>query len=140
MIFTYSGKFWDVPQGFAFPHGLKQNTGWKLWLNGMPGYRKVCENTGEEIAQPIRPFRTFIPGRLPKKVADTFKLHWRPLFQMMEEGLEDIPQNPSAESIDALCEQARTHLKTRLAIFSRMQDYIDTTGQSRHGQTMLNEA
>jgi hypothetical protein len=32
---------------------------------------------------------------------------------MMEEGLDDIPQNPNAKTIDALYAQATEHLKTR---------------------------
>jgi hypothetical protein len=112
-LFSYSGKFWDVPEDFEFPKGLKRNVGWKLWLQGMPGHSAVGEND-EITARPIKPFRSFVPGRLPKKIADTFKLHWRPLFTMMEEGLDGIPQNPSAETIDDLYEQATEHLKTRV--------------------------
>jgi hypothetical protein len=78
----------------------------------MPGNSEVGEN-GEITARPIKPYRCFVPGRLPKTIADTFKLHWRPLFTMMEEGLDDIPQDPSAETIDALYAQATEHLKTR---------------------------
>lgn len=93
--------------------GLKRNVGWKLWLQGMPGNRAVGEN-GSMETRAIKPFRLFVPGRLPKKIADTFKLHWRPLFAMMEEGLEDIPESPTAEEIDELFDQATEYLKTRV--------------------------
>jgi hypothetical protein len=73
-------------------YGFKECQGTVQWLG---------EN-GKFTARPIKPFRCFVPGRLPKKIADTFKLHWRPLFTMMEEGLDNIPHNPSAETIHSL--------------------------------------
>jgi len=118
-LFSYAGRFWDVPQDFAFPIGVKRDVGWKLWLHGMPGYSTVDETSGQVIQKPIKPFRKFLPARLPKKIADTFKLHWRPIYMMMEEGLEmnilagATPQQ-SAESIDSLYNQATDHLKTRV--------------------------
>ena len=65
-LFLYSGKFWDVPQNFQFPKGLKRHAGWKLlWLHGMPGHSVIGEN-GVLGQKPIKPFCTFVPGRLPK--------------------------------------------------------------------------
>jgi hypothetical protein len=102
MLFWHSGKFWGVPEDFEFPKGLKRNVGWKLWLQGMPGHNMMDES-GNITIRPMKSFRAFVPGRLPKKIADTYKLHWRPLFQIMEEGLDDIlPMNPSTEIIEAL--------------------------------------
>jgi hypothetical protein len=113
-LFWHSGKFWDVPEDFEFPKGLKRNVGWKLWLQGMPGHNMIDES-GNITVRPIKPFRAFVPGRLPKKIADTYKLHWRPLFQIMEEGLDDIPpMNPSTEISEALYNQATLHLQTRV--------------------------
>lgn len=82
-LFNYQSRFWDVPHGFAFPVGLKRDAGWKLWMLGMPGYKTVSEN-GIQIPSPIKPFRNLLPSRLPKKIANTFKLHWRPVFRMMD--------------------------------------------------------
>jgi hypothetical protein len=80
----------------------------------MPGHSAVGEN-GKIKARPIKPFRCFVPDRLlPKKITDTFKLHWRSLFTMMEEGLDNIPQNSSTESIYSLYAQATEHLKMRV--------------------------
>ena len=36
-LFNYQSRFWDVPHGFAFPVGLKRDTGWKSWMLDMPG-------------------------------------------------------------------------------------------------------
>lgn len=113
-FFAYAGKAWDVPQNFEFPKGIKRNAGWKLWIQGMPGNSTVGEN-GALTTRAIKPFRLFVPSRMPKKIADTFKLHWRPIFAMMEEGLENIPQNPTAAQIDELYDQATEYLKTRVA-------------------------
>jgi hypothetical protein len=83
MLFTYYGRFWDVPQIFSFPSGTKRDVGWKLWLLGMPAYAKVGENG--VVYNRIKAFRTFLPSRLPKRIADIYKLHWRPVYLMMEE-------------------------------------------------------
>lgn len=75
----------------------------------------MIDESGNITVRPIKPFRAFVPGRLPKKIADTYKLHWRPLFQIMEEGLDDIPpMNPSTEISEALYNQATLHLQTRV--------------------------
>jgi hypothetical protein len=116
-IYSYSGRFWDVPEGFLFPAAVKRDLGWKLWLQGMPGYTRASEN-GEMIHSPVKPFRKLVPSRLPKKLADTYKLHWRPIFNMMEEGIrqDDIPQNmPSIEVVENLYTTATEYLKTRVS-------------------------
>lgn len=91
--FVYKGKFWDVPEDFEFPAGVTLDIGWKLWLTGLPQHQ-VLEND-VLVNRPIKPFRKFQAHSLPKKVADTFKLHWRPLYQMMETELE-IPGDSAA--------------------------------------------
>ena len=35
-LYTYSGRFWDSSQIFAFPGSIKQDVGRRLWLQGMP--------------------------------------------------------------------------------------------------------
>lgn len=79
----------------------------------MPGHSVIGEN-GVLVQKPIKPFCTFVPGCLPKKIADTFKLHWQPVFQLMEEGLDNIPQNPSADAIEELYLQGTNYLKTQV--------------------------
>jgi hypothetical protein len=82
----YSGCFWDVPESFSFPAGIKHDVGWKLWLAGMPAYRTEGEN-GAVVNNAIKPFRKFLPARLPKKIDDIYKLHWQSVYVMMEEGM-----------------------------------------------------
>jgi hypothetical protein len=72
-MYSYADRFWDVPEGFVFPAGVKRDAGWKLWLQGMPAYTRVGEN-GERIPSPIKPFRDLAPRRLPKKLADTYNI------------------------------------------------------------------
>ena len=73
-LYVYSGRFWDVPESFSFPAGIKRDVGWKLWLLGMPIFRTEGEN-GAVLNNAIKPFRKFLPARLPKKIADVYKLH-----------------------------------------------------------------
>ena len=74
-LFSYRGRFWDVPATFAFPTRVKRDVGWKLWLQGMPGFATEGEN-GVLEQRNIKPFRKFLPARLPKKASDVFKIHW----------------------------------------------------------------
>lgn len=113
-LFMYQGRFWDVPQDFAFPTGLTRAAGWKLWILGMPGYCSAREN-GDRIRAPIKPFRNFKPSRLPKKIATTYKLHWRPVFKLMEEGIGDHPQIPTDEFADAMFDKATDHVRTQVS-------------------------
>ena len=117
-LFAYSGRFWDVPEGFLFPSGIKRDVGWKLWIQGMPAYAIVGEN-GEIVSRKIKPFRKLLPSRLPKKVADTFKLIWRPIFTMMEEGITGNVLASTDESmltsemINSLYNEGTDHLRTK---------------------------
>ena len=116
-IYSYEGRFWDVPDGFVFPVGIQRDEGWKLWFHGMPTYTRVGEN-GKMIHSAIKPFRDLATRRLPKKLADSYKLHWKPIFRLMEEGIpaQDIPQNmPSSEVLDKLYVTATEYLKTRVS-------------------------
>jgi hypothetical protein len=113
-LFSYRGRFWDVPATFAFPVGVKRDVGWKLWLLGMPGFAAEGEN-GVMEQRNIKPFRKFLPARLPKRVSDVYKLHWRPVFAMMEEGIGQIPENLTPEIVDDLYERGTGYLQTRVS-------------------------
>jgi hypothetical protein len=117
-LFSFGGRFWDVPATFAFPAGVKRDVGWKLWLQGMPGFTAEGEN-GIIERRNIKPFRKFLPARLPKKIADVYKIHWRPVFAMMEAGIGDIPQNLTPDIVNELYERGTDYLKTRVSyVFS----------------------
>jgi hypothetical protein len=111
-LYTYAGRFWDVPQTFAFPASVKRDVGWRLWLQGMPAHTMVGEN-GELIQNKIKAFRNFLPARLPRKLAEVYKLHWRPLFAMMEKGVGEIPELLTAEIVNNLYDLGSEYLKSR---------------------------
>ncbi len=52
---------------------------------------------------------------LPKKVSDVFKIHWRPVFSIMEEGVGQLPENLTPEIVDDLNERATEYLQTRVS-------------------------
>ena len=31
-MYSYDGKFWDVPQGFTFPEKVTRKKAWEIWL------------------------------------------------------------------------------------------------------------
>ena len=112
--FFYNGRFYDVPEKFVFPKGANRDIGFKLWMLGLPNHKQV-EN-GQLVCRPIKPFRNLKPTLLPKQIANTFKLHWRPVFKLMEEGI-NVPgdtETLDAATINNLYESATEFLKTRV--------------------------
>ena len=128
-LYTYAGRFWDVPRTFAFPASVKRDVGWRLWLQGMPAHTEVGEN-GELMQNKIKAFRTFLPARLPKKLAEVYKLHWRPLFGMMEKGVGEIPELLTAEIVNSLYDLGTEYLKTRVS-------YVFQNDKLRHNDWMI---
>ncbi len=113
-LFTYGGRFWDVPQTFAFPASVKRDV-LRLWLQGMPAHTTMGEN--RELTQnEVKAFRKFLPARLlPRKLAETYKLHLRPLFAMMEKGVVgDIPEVLTTEIVNNLYNLGTEYLRTRV--------------------------
>ena len=82
-LYTYGGKFWQVPENFEFPKDAKLLTGWQLWVGGQAGYEQVS-GVGIKRLAPVRPFRLLNKKLLPKEVRTKFRLSWEPIFQMME--------------------------------------------------------
>ena len=128
-LFTFGGRFWDVPASFSFPAGVKRDVGWKLWLQGMPGYATVDEN-GIVQMRKIKPFRKFLPARLPTKIADVYKIHWKPLFSMMEAGLGEIPPNLTPEIVNDLYDRGTEYLQTRVS-------YVFTNEKLHHNDWVV---
>ena len=50
--YAYAGRFWDVPKEFEFPPGVKLDTGWRMWVSGLPGY-EVTGGGGDPQKAPI---------------------------------------------------------------------------------------
>jgi hypothetical protein len=128
-LYTYAGRFWDVPQNFAFPTSVKRDVGWRLWLQGMPSYTTVDEN-GAVIQNKVKQFRNFLPARLPKKLAEIFKLHWRPVYLMMEKGMGEIPEVLTPEIVNNLYDLGTEYLKTRVR-------YVFTNDKLHHNEWVI---
>ena len=94
--FVHNGRFWCVPETFELPSRIKLENGWRLWVQGLPGFQ-IEGRDHLARAAPIRPFRKFTNAMLPPDIKRRFCLHWSPIFKVMEEapGLE-IPENLSA--------------------------------------------
>jgi hypothetical protein len=80
--YSHSGRFWHTPKTFALPPRMKLDTGRKIWCHGIPRYQITADETGQ--LAPIRPFRHFKSDMLPKHICQSFNLHWRPIFEVME--------------------------------------------------------
>ena len=128
-LYTYAGRFWDVPQTFAFPVSVKRDVGWRLWLQGMPDHRTVGEN-GELTHNKIKAFRNFLPARLPRKLAEDYKLHWRPVFATMEKGLGDIPEVLTPAIVNNLYDLGTEYLRTRVS-------YVFTNQKLHHNDWVI---
>ena len=109
--YWYDERAWHVPEGFVFPEDTKREVGFKLWMMGMPNYhsRNVEGNTEHS---PVPPFRLLKPTFLPPEVSKKFKLHWRPLFLMMEEAFElDRNAQITAENVNEYYKAGDKHLR-----------------------------
>jgi hypothetical protein len=80
--YSHSGQFWHMPKTFALPPRMKLDTGRKIWCHGIPCYQITANETGQ-LAR-IRPFRHFKKDMLPEHIRQSFNLHWRPIFEVME--------------------------------------------------------
>jgi hypothetical protein len=43
--YSHQDRFWDVPKDFTFPTGVRVDTGWKMWIGGLPG-NETMDPTG----------------------------------------------------------------------------------------------
>ena len=81
-VFSYDGKFWDVPQGFEFPGKMRIKAAWNCWLLGLPNYKADIDGVTHQI--PIKPFRSLKPSRLPKKLELWMRNNFLPFTRIME--------------------------------------------------------
>jgi hypothetical protein len=73
--YCHGGRHWHVPKDFAFPTGVRLDTGWKMWLSGLPGYETV-DSHGNQLHAPIRPIRKLKLDMLPPELKKNFQLYW----------------------------------------------------------------
>jgi hypothetical protein len=113
--YLHGGRHWYVPADFSFPTGVNLETGWKMWIQGLPG-NETLDNNGNRLQAPIRPFRKLKNEMLPESVRKNLQTHWRPIFLMMEQapGIEIRETSIDAEYIRTSYEAGREYLKTRV--------------------------
>ena len=86
---------------------IAPSVGWRLWLCGNSAYTSSDGKT-----RPILPYRKIRPSRVPtRKQNRKLVTSWRPLFCMMEKGLEkkeyDIPTDVTLITDDMITESYR---------------------------------
>jgi hypothetical protein len=113
--YSHGGNFWNVPKDFTFPTGVRLDTGWKIWLCGLPGNETV-DNNGNRQQAPIRPFRKLKDDMLPDEIKKNLRLHWRPIFSMMEAapGIKIRETGIDSDYLHTSFHAAREYLKTRV--------------------------
>ena len=70
-LYTFCGRFWQVPEHFAFPKDAKLLLGWILWVGGQAGY-EYLNKAGTKQLVPVLPFRILKKKILPKEVRKKF--------------------------------------------------------------------
>lgn len=96
-VFAYEGRFYGVPSSFQFPRATLKE-GLRLWFGG--------QTVSEDGRQIIRPFRKLTLSLLPKKLHDTYKVQWRPIFTFIEAGMKDtenggiLPPNFTGDNLE----------------------------------------
>jgi hypothetical protein len=95
----------------------------------MPAHTTVSEN-GELTQNNIKAFRSFLPARLPRKLAEDYKLHWRPVFATMEKGLGDIPEVLTPAMVNSLYDLGTEYLRTRVS-------YVFTNEKLHHNDWVI---
>jgi len=83
-VFAYDGQFYGVPSSFQFPRATLKE-GLRLWFGG--------QTVSEDGTQVIRPFRKLALSLLPKRLHNTYKVQWRPIFTYIEAGMKDMEED-----------------------------------------------
>ena len=83
-LYILGGRFWQVPEHFAFPKDAKLLLGWRLWVGGQAGY-EYLNKTGTKQLAPVQPFRILKKKMLLKEFRKKFSFIWEPIFWMMEQ-------------------------------------------------------
>ena len=114
--YSHHGKFWNVPRDFSFPTAVRLDTGWKMWICGLPGNETV-DNSGNRQQAPIRPFRKLKLNMLPNEIKKNFNLHWRSIFSMMQAapGVEVRETGIDYHYLRTSFDAAKGYLKTRVS-------------------------
>ena len=115
----------QVPKCFKFPQADRKQ-GWQFWLLGILSYPITKNNTTTYHA--ILPFQKFNLSQLPVAVKDTFKINWKPIYSMMEDGIniDQYRSLPMSEFIDTTYELGTENIKKRAScIWGRSKNKCD---------------
>ena len=129
-LYAYDRRFWHVPKDYDFPMGVHLDTGWKLWICGLPSNETIDANDIRVQAH-VRPFRILKPTMLPPDAPKQFELTWRPIFSLME-GAPDMELSPAMDtaSISLSFSVGKQYLKTRVSyVFESEQATQRTNGE-----------
>jgi hypothetical protein len=130
-LYAYEGRFWHVPKDFEFPLGVHLDTGWKLWICGLPSNETVGADD-IRVQAPVRPFRILKPAMLPPDARKKFQLHWKPIFSLMEAAPDlEIASEMNTDAISLSFSVGKQYLKTRVSyIFDNLRSAPDQWGIS----------
>ena len=80
-LYSYGGRFYEVPENFDLPDGIKLRLAFRLWLNGDKQRQSLHKDVS--VMTPVKPFSLLKPAMLPKTIARRFKVSWRPILSLM---------------------------------------------------------
>lgn len=131
-IYSYSGRFFSVPQDFQFPAKVSLKSGINFWFRGL--------SIGDE-GNFVKPFRELTVKGLPtKKLKDDFKLQWLGCFKNLESSGISLPRvgtNVSQEEVDKLYSEFTAVLKQRFSYcFTKTEDCVTTWSISTWAKKM----
>ena len=143
-MFTYGGKFWDVPEDFRFPAKLRVESAWRCWLVGLPNYEVNRNGVTHHI--PIKPFRKLKLSRIPKKLQLWMRNEFIPFTKMMEKA-PDLNLDCDTEIMDQFVNESFKigidYIKTRVEYIFRTQKWTSYTvgtfcKKLKHNEIMKN--
>jgi hypothetical protein len=98
-------------------------------MQGMQVHTTVGEN-GDLMQNKIKAFCNFLPAPLPRKLAEDYKLHWRPLYSMMEKGFGNIPKVLTPAIVNNFYDLGTEYLRTRV-------NYVFTNKKLHHNAWVI---
>jgi hypothetical protein len=103
--FVYNGRLWCLPKDFDFPYDTSRYSGWRMWLDGV-----VVVSGGRSYK--IKPLRKLKDKDFHAvSVRNSFKLKWKPVFNMMEMCPDlDIPAEVDEAFVQSSFKQATEYL------------------------------
>ena len=107
--YSYGGKFWMVPEGFAFPKGASTFQAFTFWFRGMPEYQMGPKHC------PIAPFKRLAPEHLPPKICLVYRNEYLPCMKMLVSFVPQSHDTPTTGEIREWFDVAMEGLKEEIA-------------------------